>query len=99
MRLPALYDDTVIVDEPRVHTQIYDSTMRSPAIPLWIRFAITAGFLYGAPTDAIAVSLAAGCRWKIGSAAESTGHSVIWLLPMDVPYEAQIAAWWIGGPQ
>lgn len=102
-RLPALYDDTVIVDEPRVHTQIYDSTLKSPAIPLWDRFAITLGFLSGAPTDAIAFSIAAGCRWAIGLASDaaknSSGHSIIWLSPMDVPYRRQIAAWWIGGPQ
>lgn len=107
VRLSNLYedaDDTDVVDEPRIFTQVgYGPPPKSPATALLEYFPITIGFLNGAPTDVIAFSIAAGCRWAIGPASDaannSAGHSIIWLSPLDAPYKRQIAAWWIGGPK
>lgn len=99
--LPTLYDMTVLDDEPHIPTQIYDQPLKQPAESLWSRYRITAACLLnaGIPVDLIAISIAAGCRWEIGPAVLAESHTVIWLLDLSIPYERQIAAWWVGGPR
>lgn len=93
-------DDTQVVDIPRTCTRVYDLTLRAPAAPLWERFPLTAAVLADpkTPVDLVSASLAAGCRWRVGPLFEARSHTVIWLLPLDIPAEKQVAAWWIGGP-
>lgn len=62
------------------------------------RFPIAAGCLLGAPTDVIAESISRGCKWTVGPAVLASGHTVIWLLGLEVPYRDQLAAWWVAGP-
>jgi len=86
------------VRDPADITQLYDLTLRQPALPLAERWPIVAGLDAGAPVDMIAGSLAAGWEWRTGPAANARGPAVVWLSPIDVPYEHQLAAWCVGGP-
>lgn len=91
-------DPTVVVEIPREPTRVYDLTLRQPALPVADRFPIMTGFEVGAHVDLIADSIASGGSWRVGRAREAVAdRAVIWLSPLDVPYDRQLAAWWVGG--
>ncbi len=88
--------DVVVREASDDITRLYDLTLRQPALPLAERWPMVAAFDSGVATDLVAFSLALGHCWQIGPATEATGPTVIWLTPLELPYEHQIAAWWLG---
>lgn len=88
--------DVVVIDPRTDLTCIYDLTLRQPAAPIAERWPLLGGFEVGARVGVIAISLARGERWTVGPATEASGPAVIWLSPLDVPYDQQMAAWWVG---
>lgn len=82
-----------------VQTRIYDHTLRTPAASLGERWPITRALELGARVAVISASIAAGGLWIVGPATQADDSTMIWLSPLDVPYERSIAAWWVGGPR
>lgn len=98
--LPSLYPDepSCLAVEPREVTRSYDHTLRAPALPLYHRWPVLAGFLAGAPVEAIAEGLSRGERWEVGPAPFAPLDTGIWLLDLEVSYRDQIAAWRVRDP-
>lgn len=105
MKLPRLHQDTPdvhVLDEmvleasgrvwPSEVTKIYDHTLRAPAPAIYERWPILRGFDNGAPVEFISEGLSLGECWIVGP-APLAGRCAIWLLPLEIPYRDQLAAW------